>query len=120
MPYSREFPSDVIRRKEGVCLLGSPLWRSEEFLQQNVNKTVDDALDIQLKILEMEDPQVELHLLRSCLRICKINHLLRTVPKDVIYDQLLKFDIGLRSTFYKLYIRLYPIMLGYKYPCPLG
>ena len=27
-----EFPSDVIRLKEGVCLLGSPLWGSEEFL----------------------------------------------------------------------------------------
>ena len=97
-----EFPLDVIRLKEGVCLLGSPLWGSEEFFQQNVNKTVDDALDIQLKTLEMEDPQVELHLLRSCLGICKINHLLRTVPKDVIYDQLLKFDIGLRSTFLQI------------------
>ena len=39
----------------------------------------------------MEDPQVELHLLRSCLGICKINHLLRTVPKDVIYDQLYRY-----------------------------
>ena len=43
-------------------------------------------------ILELDDPQAELYLLRSCHNICKINHLLRTVPCEIILNQLGKFD----------------------------
>lgn len=49
-------------------------------------------------ILEINDPQVALHLLRSCLGVCKINHLLRTVPKSYVEKVLCSFDQGLRST----------------------
>ena len=38
-----------------------------------------------------------MHLLRSCLSLCKINHLVRTVPKSLVTDELLLFDEGLRS-----------------------
>lgn len=41
---------------------------------------------------------MELLLLRSCLGACKINHLLRTVPPELIVDQIATFDQGLRST----------------------
>ena len=41
---------------------------------------------------------MELHLLRSCLNVCKINHLLRTVPPEIILNQLGKFDENIRST----------------------
>ena len=33
-----------------------------------------------------------MHLLKSCLGICRINYLLRTVPKDNILNQLHRFD----------------------------
>ena len=48
--------------------------------------------------LELDDPQVEMHLLRSCLGVCRINHLLRSVPKDNILNQLYRFDDALRSS----------------------
>ena len=37
-----------------------------------------------------------LHLLRSCVSICKINHLLRTVPPEFASEQWTRFDNGLR------------------------
>ena len=42
-------------------------------------------------------PQVELHLLRTCLSIWKINHLLRTVSHDKISLQLSRFDNEMRK-----------------------
>ena len=47
---------------------------------------------------ELDDPQVELHFLQSCLNVYKINHLLRTVPSEIILNQLGKFDENVRST----------------------
>ena len=48
-------------------------------------------------MLELNDPQVELHLLRSCLGIGKVNHILRTVQADLIVKELDDFDDQLRS-----------------------
>lgn len=48
-----------------------------------------DVLELQSIITTFDDPQVEIHLLSSCLGICKINHPLRTVPNDLVPDQLL-------------------------------
>ena len=59
---------------------------------------IDKVKGLQTLILELDDPQVELHLLRSCLNVCKINHLLRTVPSEIILNQLGKFDENVRST----------------------
>ena len=38
-----------------------------------------------------------LHLLQSCLSVCKINHLLRTVSSDKTIQYLLEFDASLRK-----------------------
>ena len=93
-----EFPRDLLRPIEGICLLGSPLWGNPSFFQQAVNSFISKTLSLQSNILALEDPQVELHLLRSCLGICKLNHILRTVPNDTVCDQLSTFDKGLRSS----------------------
>ena len=92
-----EFPRDLLRPTEGICLLGSPLWGNPSF-QQAVNSSISKTLSLQSSILALEDPQVELHLLRSCLGICKLNHILRTVPHDIVCDQLNTFDKSLRSS----------------------
>ena len=55
-------------------------------------------MSCQQHLSDFEDPQVELHLLRSCLSICKVNHLLRSVPPDRAKDQLYRFDHGLRHS----------------------
>ena len=39
----------------------------------------------------LEGPQVELHLLCSCLGSCKVIHLLRTVPLNVLWSFLRAF-----------------------------
>ena len=41
--------------------------------------------------------QVELHLLRACLSICKVSHFLKSDPYDRISFRLGRFDSGLRS-----------------------
>lgn len=56
------------------------------------------AISLQSTITEMNDAQAELHLLRSCAGFCRVNHLLRTVPPDLMVDQLHMFDDALRST----------------------
>ena len=52
---------------------------------------------IQEKLALLEDAQVELHLLRSCLNSCKIIHLLRTVPSSVLQPFLCQFDLILHN-----------------------
>ena len=44
-----------------------------------VAKQIDKAINIQSHLNNIDDPQVKLRLLRSCLSVCKVNHLLRTV-----------------------------------------
>ena len=53
---------------------------------------------IYIYIYIYENPQVELHFLRSCLSLCKINHLLRNVPPDKATSQLWRFDVNLRKS----------------------
>ena len=73
----------------------SPLWGDESFFQKLVNQSITKVLYLWSLIVDLEDPQVELHLLGSCLGVCKINHLLRTVPSNLISDQLTLFDCNL-------------------------
>lgn len=95
-----EFPQDISKPKEGITLLGSPLWGEPEFFAQVVQDKIQKVLDLHTIISSMEDAQIELHLLRSCLGCCKITHLLRTgtVPLDLIQDQVILFDQSLRHT----------------------
>ena len=91
-----EFNESILRLY--VSLLGSPLWGIEHFTVKALNVLIDKVKGLQTLILELDDPQVELHLLRSCFNVCKINHLLRTVPSEIILNKLGKFDENVRST----------------------
>ena len=73
-----QFPDELIRLKEGVSLLGSPIWGTTEYMKASITSLIDKAIVAQSNILELDNPQLELHLLRSCMGICKINHLLQT------------------------------------------
>ena len=59
---------------------------------------MEKAFDAQSHLSELNNPQVELHLLRSCLSICKINHLLRTVTPGLLDVELTQFDKSLRHS----------------------
>ena len=80
----------------GAELLGSPIHGSEAFFANSVAKRIDRVLSCQDHLSDLEDPQVELHLLRNCLGLCKVNHLIRTVPTEKISEELIRFDSGLR------------------------
>ena len=88
-----EFIESILHLYDGVSLLGSLLWGAEHFTIKALNVLIDKVKGLQTLILE-----VELHLLQICLNVCKINHLLRTVPFEIILNQLGKFDENVRST----------------------
>ena len=46
---------------------------------------------------DLENPQMETVLLRSCLSLPKIAHLLRTCPPSLIQEALEEFDEALRN-----------------------
>ena len=62
------------------------------YLDISTTQIIDKALTTQSIISTLEDPQVALHLLRSCLGVGKINHILHTVPLHYISSQLARFD----------------------------
>ena len=97
-----EFPPKVTRLTEGVSLLGSPIWGSTEYMSACVTKLVCKVEAVQDKIADLDDPQIELHLLCSCAGICKINHVLHTVPFETMQAPLLQFDASLKATLSKI------------------
>ena len=75
-------PSEIHRvcaQTEGAELLGSPVCGSIDFYNDFIARRVDSVLQNQSLLQDLNNPQVEIHLLRSCLGFCKINNLLRTV-----------------------------------------
>ena len=97
-PTFPEFPDSIIRLTEGITLLGTPLWGSDSFFSHTISQVINQTKHLHSLLPSLEDPQVELHILRSCLSFCKINHLLRTVPPDIIIPYLPSFDTSVRST----------------------
>ena len=89
-------PTDI-KRVTSLELLGSPLWGDDIFFNDFLSSRIDKVALTQEKLSLLDDPQVELHLLRSCLSSCKIIHLLRTVPITILKPFLLQFDHNLRS-----------------------
>ena len=94
-PSFPEFPDSVQRVQDisgGADLLGSPVFGPDSFSDDSFGKKIDKVLFYQDQLTDLEDPQVELLLLRSCLSLCKVNHLLRTVPSGKVNVHLERFD----------------------------
>ena len=43
-------------RKEGIGLLGAPVWGSKDFTESFVEEIVDKAIRVQEKLVDFEDP----------------------------------------------------------------
>ena len=93
-----DFPTEISQVKNGVSLLESPAWGRTSYTVDFVSAIVHKASALQ-QLLGLEDPQVELHFLRSCLNTCKIFHILQTVPPGDVDICLKQFDSNLRSNF---------------------
>ena len=96
-----DFPVTIRRinaSSDGVTLLGSPTWGPDEFFRNFVRQHINKVLESQARLMDLENPQVALHLLRSCLGLCKLNHLQCTVPTSIVSDLWRHFDDGLRHS----------------------
>ena len=84
-------------KNSGLELLGSPIWGPPQFYDAFLSVQFDKIVAIQDKLVDLEDSQVELHLLRSCLSVCKVTHLLRCVPSSSLGSFPSHFDLRLRE-----------------------
>ena len=69
-----EFPAEIQRIQnsaEGLELLGSPVYGSDKFFDTFLAKRIDKVRCLQDLLPDLKDPQMELHLLRSCMGVCK-------------------------------------------------
>ena len=74
---------------------GAPICGTDSFFASSVSKRVNRILVCQDQLPDLDVPQVELHLLHSCLGLCKLNHIIRTVPMNKISEELVCFDASL-------------------------
>ena len=112
-----EIPPQVQRTLEmvdGVELLGSPVFSTERFFQSPFNKRIEMVTAAQGHLQDLDNPQVVLRLLRSCLRLPKINHLLRIVPPGSADQQLSLLDAKLRHSLNLLLTRPFQTEPGNK------
>ena len=68
------------------------------YTPRNLKRLGTEAMEAQSHLIDLNDPQIELHLLRSCLSLCKLNHLLRSTPPGKVDNQLSRFDTGLHHS----------------------
>ena len=83
-------------KNSGFELLGSPIWGPPQFYDAFLSVQFDKIAAIQDKLVDLGGPQVELHLLRSCLSVCKVTHLLCCVPSSSLGSFPSHFDLRLR------------------------
>ena len=95
-----DFPAELSQRSTtpNLVLLGSPFGDAQycvahvENLQQSSKKLLDC-------FPKLGDPQVALHLLRTCAGFSKFVYVARTTPPQLIGDALLACDVDVRACF---------------------
>jgi hypothetical protein len=80
-----------VHRTTGVELLGCPLGDSD-FAEALVGKRVDKIRQCLTRLHQLQDPQVELALLRACMGMPKFNFSLRTCAPAHIRRAIAAFD----------------------------
>ena len=81
---------------QGVKLLGTPIG-SKDFSSEFLRKKFRTFEEVDRKVREIDDAQLEFAMFRGCLGFGKINHLLRGCPPITIWDALTDFDDRLES-----------------------
>ena len=90
--HASKYPPNLQRIKtEGHEVLKSPIG-THRFLTENVDQRIMALLPKFSDILDLEDAQVSLMLLRSCLGICQVNYLIRTVPSAATMRGMARYD----------------------------
>ena len=80
---TKSFQVSLLRSIVYVCLpMGS------NYLALPFFSRIDKVLEAQDRLPDLDNPQIALHLIRSCLSLSNINHLLGTVPPGSADSQL--------------------------------
>jgi hypothetical protein len=100
-------------RSDGACVLGTPVGDTT-FVKAALARRLPDVQAAHSLITEMDDPQIELHLLRACFGYCKVNHLARTVPTPffIILPECMTKLFGMASVRFSSI--LCPLLSGAK------
>ena len=83
IPISHPLLRDIPTTSNGFILLGSPIGLST-FCEESVFKRIRKVKDTVARLHDLQDSQLETTLLRSCLALPKLVHILRTCPSSVI------------------------------------
>ena len=95
-PISHPLLRDIPTTSNGFILLGSPIGPST-FCEESVSKRIRKVKDTVARLHDLQDSQLETTLLRSCLALPKLAHVLRTCPSSLIPNALGSFDHMMRD-----------------------
>ena len=87
-------PGDIRVARDGLCLLGCPIGPpsySEDVLMTRVNKIRES----QARLQDLGDSHIATTLLRFCLPLPKLSHVLHTSPPSYIQHATMAFDISM-------------------------
>ena len=86
-----EFPAEILRATGGLNVLGAPIG-TDEFVRATVREQIYKAAVDIFKTRDLNDPQMEMLLLRCCTGAPKSTYWLRTCVPSVIKGELEDFD----------------------------
>jgi hypothetical protein len=90
-------PADLpFERGPSSGLLGAPICNLE-FCSGALEKTVAKVNQAHSLLTEMDDPQVELLLLRACLGSGKMTYLNRVIPTHTVFPYGAAFDVSMKA-----------------------
>ncbi|XP_026428293.1 uncharacterized protein LOC113324185 [Papaver somniferum] len=98
------FPTNIGRPAGGVTLLGGPISLDMEFCSNIVRGRVDKTLQLMNNIHELQDPQSELLLLRSCAGVSRLYFSLRTTCPEALQVAGSRFDDHLMQYLRRLVV----------------
>ena len=81
-----------------LVLLGSPIGEAG-FCTQHVDRLRESNGKLLSRLCELNDTQVALHLLRTCLSFCKYVYIARTTPPALVRDALKRCDDDIIQCF---------------------
>ena len=92
---------DAITTRSNVpnfVILGSPIG-DKSFCEDFASSAIRASNILHQQLQKLEDPQIALTLLRQCAAFCKLTHIARTTPPNLIQSALATFDDNVRACF---------------------
>ena len=96
----QSFPPQITKRSHipNLVMLGAPIGDTK-FCSAFVEEKRLEAQELLQLFPKLHDPQVAVTLLRKCGAYCKLVHLARSTPSDLVTTALTRFDCDVRSCF---------------------